>query len=78
MLLAPLVIRNKHNLMKNNPFLFFPGLPMAEILMLCGFFMIYIVEELTHALVDKCHNKSEGVIFLNYFFVLLNETFLFG
>jgi hypothetical protein len=33
-------------------------LPMAEILMLCGFFMIYIVEELTHALVEMCHKKS--------------------
>jgi hypothetical protein len=32
---------------------------MAEILMLCGFFMIYLVEEFTHALVEKCHSSSE-------------------
>jgi len=32
---------------------------MAEILMLCGFFMIYMVEEFTHALVDKCHKKKD-------------------
>ena len=31
---------------------------MAEILMLCGFFMIYLVEELTHAIIEKCHKKK--------------------
>jgi len=29
------------------------GLAMSEILMLCGFFMIYIVEEVTHVFVNK-------------------------
>ena len=28
------------------------GLPIAEILVLCGFFMIYVVEELTHLGID--------------------------
>ena len=37
----------------------FSELPMAEILMLCGFFMIYIVEEFTHALVDKFHKNKK-------------------
>ena len=31
------------------------GLAMSEILVLCGFFMIYIVEEVTHVMVDKLH-----------------------
>ena len=28
---------------------------MAEIMVLCGFFMIYLVEEITHIVVDKMH-----------------------
>ena len=29
---------------------------MAEIMVLCGFFMIYLVEEITHRVVDKMHH----------------------
>ena len=29
---------------------------MAEIMVLCGFFMIYLVEEITHIVVDKMHH----------------------
>ena len=31
------------------------GMEIAEILLLCGFFMINIVEEVTHKVVDKLH-----------------------
>lgn len=33
------------------------GMPVAEILVLCGFFMIYVVEEITHLVVDRMHHK---------------------
>ena len=36
-------------------------MPLAEIFVLCGFYMIYIVEELTHACLDKCHDSGEKV-----------------
>ena len=29
---------------------------MAEIMVLCGFFMIYLVDEITHIVVDKMHH----------------------
>ncbi len=32
---------------------------MAEILALCGFFMIYIVEEVTHAIVNYYHKEDD-------------------
>jgi len=32
------------------------GMAMAEIMVLCGFFMIYLVEEITHIVVDKMHH----------------------
>lgn len=34
------------------------GMSMAEIIVLCGFYMIYIVEEITHLLLDKCQVSS--------------------
>ena len=36
-----------------------PGLPLAEILVLCGFFMIYLVEELVHHFMHKDSNKDK-------------------
>jgi hypothetical protein len=36
----------------------FSGMPIAEILVLCGFFMVYIVEEVTHIVVDKLHKSK--------------------
>ena len=32
------------------------GMAIAEILVLCGFFMIYIVEEVTHKVIDRMHH----------------------
>lgn len=37
----------------------FAGLPMAEIIVLCGFFMIYIIEEVTHLVIDRLHRKKK-------------------
>lgn len=39
------------------------GLPLAEIFVLCGFYMIYIVEEVTHRIIDKVNGvkPSKGV-----------------
>ena len=34
---------------------------LAEVFVLCGFYMIYIVEELTHTCVDKCHDSGSKV-----------------
>lgn len=34
------------------------GLPLAEIWMLCGFFLIFLIEELTHLLVSRCQQGS--------------------
>ncbi len=34
-------------------------MPIAEILVLCGFFMIYIVEELTHLLIIKFKKSNK-------------------
>ena len=34
---------------------------MAEIFVLCGFFMIYIVEEVTHLVIDKTLRRSKEV-----------------
>ena len=31
---------------------------VAEILVLCGFFMIYIVEEVTHLVVHRMHSQN--------------------
>merc|ERR1719402_985218 len=39
------------------------GWPLAEIWVLCGFLMIYLVEEVTHVLLSRCNpdkNKSAG------------------
>ena len=33
---------------------------MGEILVLCGFFMIYIVEEVTHIVIDKFMPEKKG------------------
>eukprot|EP00095_Tigriopus_kingsejongensis_P011255 maker-scaffold708_size108518-snap-gene-0.13 protein:Tk11255 transcript:maker-scaffold708_size108518-snap-gene-0.13-mRNA-1 annotation:"zinc transporter zip3 isoform x1" len=33
------------------------GLPLAEIFVLCGFFMIYLVEELVHIVIEHWHAK---------------------
>ena len=51
-----------HFLSKNIASGAFPdtGMPIAEILTLCGFFMIYIVEEITHLLIDKCQCCGAG------------------
>ncbi len=35
-------------------------MPLAEILVLCGFFMIYIVEEVTHAVLGRCQPDKKG------------------
>lgn len=32
---------------------------VAEILVLCGFFMIYIVEEVTHLVVHRMHSQKK-------------------
>ncbi|TRY69311.1 hypothetical protein TCAL_09730 [Tigriopus californicus] len=34
------------------------GLPLAEIFVLCGFFMIYIVEELVHMVIQRWHTEG--------------------
>ena len=34
---------------------------IAEILVLCGFFMIYIVEEVTHGIIHKLHHGHKVV-----------------
>ncbi len=34
-----------------------PGMPLAEIFVLCGFFMIYLVEEVTHVVLRRCHPR---------------------
>lgn len=36
------------------------GLPLAEIWVLCGFFMIYLIEELTHTMTTHCNNNKDG------------------
>ena len=36
----------------------FSGMAVAEILVLCGFFMIYIVEEVTHLVVHRMHSQN--------------------
>merc|ERR1711894_298496 len=35
------------------------GMAVAEILVLCGFFMIYIVEEVTHLVVHRMHSQKK-------------------
>jgi len=37
------------------------GMAVAEILVLCGFFMIYIVEEVTHLVVHRMHSQKKSV-----------------
>ena len=37
------------------------GMPLAEIFVLCGFFMIYLVEEVTHVVIRRCQPKQEHV-----------------
>lgn len=37
-------------------------LPLAEIMLICGFLMIYVTEELAHVLLDKLRNKNAGEI----------------
>lgn len=39
----------------------FSGMAVAEILVLCGFFMIYIVEEVTHLVVHRMHSQKKSV-----------------
>lgn len=34
------------------------GLPLAEIFVLCGFFMIYLVEELVHMAISRWHMET--------------------
>jgi len=34
------------------------GLPLAEIWVLCGFFMIYFIEEVTHVVLSKCKGST--------------------
>ncbi len=36
-------------------------MPLAEIFVLCGFFMIYLVEEVTHVVIRRCQPKQEHV-----------------
>jgi len=36
------------------------GLPLAEIWVLCGFFMIYFVEEVTHLVLGRCNKSPSG------------------
>jgi len=48
---------------------------MAEILALCGFFMIYFVEEVTHAAVSFFH-KDDDVSFLRLFAVAQKLHFM--
>ena len=35
---------------------------MSEILVLCGFFMIYIVEEVTHMVVDRMRHRPQVAV----------------
>ncbi len=35
-------------------------MPLAEILVLCGFFMIYIVEEVTHSILRRCNSSNSS------------------
>jgi len=35
------------------------GMPLAEIWVLCGFFMIYFIEELTHKFMARCHSDKD-------------------
>jgi len=38
------------------------GFPLAEIWVLCGFFMIYFIEELTHNFMSRCGPKEESAV----------------
>ena len=39
------------------------GIPAAEILFCCGFFLIYLIEELVHCLCDaRVHSDDEATI----------------
>jgi hypothetical protein len=38
---------------------------LAEIFVLCGFFLIFAVEEVTHVLLDKCCKNGKGQVRLS-------------
>ena len=38
------------------------GMPLAEIIVLCGFFMIYIVEEMVHKILSASKSVSEAIL----------------